>query len=108
MPIQKSLVFFRFSDLVICVFFVWSDSVCTAAAVVIMYPCTAEPHVLLYGSTINNVLYTAVGRQMSGFEPSLGCFYAFFSLFFVFLVGEWVNGCLSKCAVTSTSRTPDE
>ena len=50
-------------------------------AVVIMYPFTAVPHVLLYSSTIDNVLFTAVGRQMSGFEPSLRCFCAFFSLF---------------------------
>ena len=35
------------------------------AAVIIRYPFTAEPHVLLYSSAINNVLFKAVGRQMS-------------------------------------------
>ena len=64
----------------------------TAAAVVIMYRFTAVPHVLLYISTIKNVLLTAVGRQMSGFEPSLPslcfCFASFVSLLlFRFLGG---------------------
>ena len=85
---------------------VWSNSVRTAAVVVIMYLFTAGAHALLYGSTIN-VRFTAVGRQMNGFEPFLHC--ALFSLFFVlFWVGEWVKGFLSKCPVYSSSRTPDE
>ena len=61
---------------------VWSNSVRTAAVVVIMYLFTAVPHVL-YSSTINNALFTAVGRQMGGFEPSLPCFCVFFSFFFL-------------------------
>ena len=63
-------IFFRFSDLVICGFLVWSDSVCIAHFYTV-------PHVLLYISAINSVLFTAVGRQISGFEPSLRCFCAF-------------------------------
>ena len=47
-----------------------------------MFPSTAVP-VLLYSSTINDVLFTAVGRQMSGFEPSLRCFCVFLFLFFL-------------------------
>ena len=39
--------------------------------------------------TINNVLFTALGRQMSGFEPSLPCFCAFFRFFSVFFLGGW-------------------
>ena len=106
LPLPKSILFSRCSDLVICGFFVWSDSVRTATAVVIMYLFTAGAHALLYGSTIN-VRFTAVGRQMNGFEPFLHC--ALFSLFFVlFWVGEWVKGFLSKCPVYSSSRTPDE
>ena len=42
-----------------------------------MYRFTAVSHVL-YRSTVNNVLSTGVGRQMSGFEPSLLCFLCFF------------------------------
>ena len=55
-----------------------------AAALVIMYRFTAVPHVLLYSSTINNVVFTAVGRQMSGSESSLPCFniVLFFRFFF--------------------------
>ena len=79
--------FFRFSDLMICGFLVRSDSVRTAAAVVILYPFTAEPHVLRYGSAINNVLFTAVGRQMSGFEPYLRWFCVFLRFIIIFFLG---------------------
>ena len=84
--------FFRFIDLVICGFIVWCGYVRTAAAVVIMYRFSAVPHVLYSSSsTIDNVLFTEVGRQMSGFEPSLPCFcvriFPFFSFFF-----WWVSG----------------
>ena len=48
-------------------------------------------YVLLYSSTINNVLFTAVGRQMSGFEPSLPCICAFFRYFFVLFFGGCVG-----------------
>ena len=87
---QNPYDFFRFSD--ICSLLVWSDSVRTAAAVVIMYRFSAVPHVLYSSSsTIDNVLFTEVGRQMSGFEPSLPCFcvriFPFFSFFF-----WWVSG----------------
>ena len=99
--ILNPIRFFRFSDLVICGFFVWSDSVRTAAAVVIIYRFTAVPHVLLYSSTINNVLFTAVGRQMSGFEPSLPCFCVFFVFISFFLVGEWGKECLNKVLFTA-------
>ena len=47
-----------------------------------MYSFAAEPHVLPYGSTTNNVLITAVGRQMSVFEPSLRSFCVFPPAFF--------------------------
>ena len=80
-------IFFRFSDLVVCGFLVRSDFVRIAATVVITYRFTAVPDVLLYSSTINNVLFTAVGRQVSGFEPSLPCFCAFFPLFFLSFFG---------------------
>ena len=83
--------FFRFSDLMICGFLVRSDSVRTAAAVVTMYRFTAVPHVLYSSTNIHNVLFTAVGRQMSGFEPCLPCFCAFSALFFVLFLG----GCVS-------------
>ena len=95
-------IFFCFSDLVICGFLVWSDSVRTAAAVAIMYRFTAAvaimyrftsvPHVLLYSSTINNVLFTAVGRQTSRFEPSLRCFLLPPPRFFSFFFGGWLIG----------------
>ena len=42
-----------------------------------MYEFTSVPHVLLYRGTNNDVLFTAEGRQMSGFEPSLPCFCSF-------------------------------
>ena len=64
-----------------------SDSVRSAAAVVIMY-------VLLYSTTINNVLFTTVGRQMSCFEPSLPCVCVFFSFFSRSSFG-WVSGLLA-------------
>ena len=55
---------------------------------VIMYRFTAVSHVLHDSNTINNALFTAVARQMSGFEPSLPCsFFLFFSFFF-----GWVSG----------------
>ena len=40
------------------------------------------------------VLFTAVGRQMSEFEPSLPCVRTFFQFLFLFFFGvdEWVNG----------------
>ena len=54
-------------------------------------------------STINHVLFTAIGRQMRGVEPSLRCFCAVFSLFFFFFfsVGEWVNGFLCNVLYTA-------
>ena len=73
-------IFFCFSDLVICGFLVWSDSVRIAESVVIVYRFTAVPQV-------NDVLFTAVGRQMSGFEPSLPCFCSFFAFFVLFVGG---------------------
>ena len=99
-----------FGDLAICGFLVWSDYVPTAAAVVIMCPFTAEPHVLLYGSTINNVLFTAVGRQLREFEPSLRCFSVSPPLFSVLFLGGWFKGFLSNCGAvySSSNRTPDE
>ena len=59
------------------------------------------PLVLLYSSTVNHVLFTAVGSQMSGFEPSLRCllFFRFFPFFF--WVIEWGNGCLSNVPFTA-------
>ena len=55
-----------------------------------MYRFTAVPHVLLYGSTIDDVLFTAVERQMSRFEPSTPVLVLFFRFFpFFFWVGEW-------------------
>ena len=55
-------------------------------------PFYSSPHVLLYSSTINNVLFTAVGRQMSGFEPSLLCFFVFFPAnFFRSFLSGWVG-----------------
>ena len=41
--------------------------------------------------------------QMSGFEPSLPCFCAFFFVFFscFFGVGKWVNRCLSNVLFTT-------
>ena len=71
----------------ICGFLGRVDYVRTAAAVVIMHRFT---HVLYIGTTrINNVffvLFTAVGRQMRGFEPSLP-FSVFSRFFFVILLG---------------------
>ena len=67
------------------------------------------PLVLLYSSTVNHVLFTAVGSQMSGFEPSLRCllFFRFFPFFF--WVIEWGNGCLSNVPFTAAlRRAPDE
>ena len=57
----------------------------------------------MYSSTINNVLFTAEGRQMSEFEPSLACFCVFFVFFFAlfFWVGERVHGCLSIVLFTA-------
>ena len=85
-----------------CGCLVWSDYVRTAAAVVLMYRFTAVPHLLLYNSITNNVLvlFTAVGRQMSGFEPSLPCVFVFDFFSFFFCVGERVNGCLSNVLLT--------
>ena len=58
-----------------------------------------------------NGIATAVGRQMSGFEPSFRCFCVFSPRLFdvLFWVGDWVKGFLSKCGtVHSSNRTPDE
>ena len=100
-------MFFRFSVLVICGILVWSDSVRTAATVVIMYRFTAVPCALYNGTILRMcmVLFTAVGRQMSGFEPSLPCFCAFCFCFFSFFswVGEWVSGCLSTVLFTAAA-----
>ena len=58
---------------------------CTAAATVLkMYRFTAVSHGL-YTGNMKYVLFTAVGRQMSGFEPSvprLGILSAFFAFLF--------------------------
>ena len=87
---------FRFNDLVNSGFLAWSDYVRILLAVVIMCRFAAVLHVLLYRSIDTNVLFTAVGCQMSEFEPSLACFFSIFSDFcflsFFFWVGEWVHG----------------
>ena len=72
-----------------------------------MYRFTAVP-CALYNRTILRmcmVLFTAVGRQMSEFEPSLPCFCAFCFCFFSFFswVGEWVSGCLSTVLFTAAA-----
>ena len=47
-------------------------------------------------------MFTAVVRQMSGFEPPLRCFCAFFDLLCAFIsVGEWVNMYLSNVPFTA-------
>ena len=64
-----------------------------------MYHFTAEAHVLLHGNTINNILFTAVGRQMSGFEPPLRCFWEFSFVFSVLLGGLLGNVVLLAAAI---------
>ena len=72
------------------------------------YCSSSGNHVPFYSSTVNInlhlVLFTEEGRQMSGFEPSLPCFCAFFRFFFVFFgVGAWVNACLSNVLFTAAA-----
>ena len=63
------------------------------------YCSSSGSNVPFYRRTTNNVLFTAVGRQMSGFEPSLPCFCLFFSFFLGWvsaITGAWVMYCLQQ------------
>lgn len=62
-----------------------------------MYRFTAVSHGLYTGKDMKYILFTAVGRQMSGFEPSVPRFGILSALFaFSFWVVIVLNGCLSK------------